>query len=202
MTKKQPYQAPITGTNTGVNTPKGNGGFMTGIILGSLIGAAAALLSSPKSGREVRTLLDERTAPTRQRLTEQTQVVREKAEPLVGEWIQIAKDKAAPMIEKAKKNPSVQEAAKYAGYEKDQASIDAALADAEKLVQEIEKEIGDDVNGSSVAARVDSETVAELSDLNTCLEKNRAEETAKPKGTEADLSKSVDEKQGEQKPKK
>ncbi|WP_206610210.1 YtxH domain-containing protein, partial [Maribellus luteus] len=63
---------------------------MTGIILGSLIGAAAALLSSPKSGREVRTLLDERTAPTRQRLTEQTQVVREKAEPLVGEWIQIA----------------------------------------------------------------------------------------------------------------
>ncbi len=174
---------------------------MTGIILGSLIGAAAALLSSPKSGREVRTLLDERTAPTRQRLTEQTQVVREKAEPLVGEWIQIAKDKAAPMIEKAKKNPSVQEAAKYAGYEKDQASIDAALADAEKLVQEIEKEIGDDVNGSSVAARVDSETVAELSDFKNGLEKNGAEDAEKSNDPQADLSKPADEKQGEKKPK-
>jgi hypothetical protein len=67
----------------------------------------------------MRDLIDERTAPARQRLTEQTQVVREKAEPLVGEWIQLAKDKAAPVIEQAKKNSTVQEAAQYAGFEKD-----------------------------------------------------------------------------------
>ncbi len=109
MTKQHPYQAQ--------DSSKG-GGFLAGIIVGGLIGAAAALLSSPKSGREVRNLIDERTAPARQRLTEQTQVVREKAEPLVGEWIQLAKDKAAPVIEKAKNNSTVQEAAQYAGFER------------------------------------------------------------------------------------
>lgn len=156
MTKQHPYQAQ--------DSSKG-GGFLAGVIVGGLIGAAAALLSSPKSGREVRNLIDERTAPARQRLTEQTQVVREKAEPLVGEWIQLAKDKAAPVIEKAKNNSTVQEAAQYAGFEKDQASIDAALAEAEQLVRDIEREIGDEVDGASVAEEIDTETVVELSEL-------------------------------------
>jgi len=155
MTKQHPYQTQ--------DSSKG-GGFLAGIIVGGLIGAAAALLSSPKSGREMRDLIDERTAPARQRLTEQTQVVREKAEPLVGEWIQLAKDKAAPVIEKAKNNSTVQEAAQYAGFEKDQASIDAALAEAEQLVRDIEREIGDEVDGASVAEEIDTETVVELAE--------------------------------------
>ncbi|UKS55354.1 YtxH domain-containing protein [Exiguobacterium acetylicum] len=156
MTKQHPYQAQ--------DSSKG-GGFLAGIIVGGLIGAAAALLSSPKSGREMRDMIDERTAPARQRLTEQTQVVREKAEPLVGEWIQLAKDKAAPVIEKAKNNPTIQEATQYAGFEKDQESIDAALAEAEQLVRDIEREIGDEVDGASVAEEIDTETVVELSEL-------------------------------------
>lgn len=167
MTKQHPYQAQ--------DSSKG-GGFLAGIIVGGLIGAAAALLSSPKSGREMRGMLDERTAPARQRLNEQTQVVREKAEPLVGEWIQLAKDKAAPVIEKAKKNPTVQEAAQYAGFEKDQASIDAALAEAEQLVRDIEREIGNEVDGAAVAEQLDTETVAELSELREDLEEDENEE--------------------------
>ncbi|KSU50302.1 YtxH domain-containing protein [Exiguobacterium sp. A1_3_1] len=167
MTKQHPYQAQ--------DSSKG-GGFLAGIIVGGLIGAAAALLSSPKSGREVRNLIDERTAPARQRLTEQTQVVREKAEPLVGEWIQLAKDKAAPVIEKAKNNSTVQEAAQYAGFEKDQASIDAALAEAEQLVRDIEREIGDEVDGASVAEEIDTETVVELSELREQLADEQEED--------------------------
>jgi len=167
MTKQHPYQAQ--------DSSKG-GGFLAGVIVGGLIGAAAALLSSPKSGREVRNLIDERTAPARQRLTEQTQVVREKAEPLVGEWIQLAKDKAAPVIEKAKNNSTVQEAAQYAGFEKDQASIDAALAEAEQLVRDIEREIGDEVDGASVAEEIDTETVVELSELREQLADEQGEE--------------------------
>ncbi|OAN14733.1 YtxH domain-containing protein [Exiguobacterium undae] len=167
MTKQHPYQTQ--------DTSKG-GGFLAGIIVGGLLGAAAALLSSPKSGREMRGMLDERTAPARQRLNEQTQVVREKAEPLVGEWIQLAKDKAAPVIEKAKKNPTVQEAAEYSGFEKDQSSIDAALAEAEQLVRDIEREIGDEVDGASVAEQLDTETVAELSELREDLEGEENEE--------------------------
>ncbi|MBF8152189.1 MULTISPECIES: YtxH domain-containing protein [Exiguobacterium] len=167
MTKQHPYQAQ--------DSSKG-GGFLAGVIVGGLIGAAAALLSSPKSGREVRNLIDERTAPARQRLTEQTQVVREKAEPLVGEWIQLAKDKAAPVIEKAKNNSTVQEAAQYAGFEKDQASIDAALAEAEQLVRDIEREIGDEVDGASVAEEIDTETVVELSELREQLADEQEED--------------------------
>ncbi|EZP60465.1 MULTISPECIES: YtxH domain-containing protein [unclassified Exiguobacterium] len=167
MTKQHPYQAQ--------DSSKG-GGFLAGIIVGGLIGAAAALLSSPKSGREMRDLIDERTAPARQRLTEQTQVVREKAEPLVGEWIQLAKDKAAPVIEKAKNNSTVQEAAQYAGFEKDQASIDAALAEAEQLVRDIEREIGDEVDGASVAEEIDTETVVDLSELREQLAEEQEED--------------------------
>lgn len=167
MTKQHPYQAQ--------DSSKG-GSFLAGVIVGGLIGAAAALLSSPKSGREVRNLIDERTAPARQRLTEQTQVVREKAEPLVGEWIQLAKDKAAPVIEKAKNNSTVQEAAQYAGFEKDQASIDAALAEAEQLVRDIEREIGDEVDGASVAEEIDTETVVELSELREQLADEQEED--------------------------
>lgn len=167
MTKQHPYQAQ--------DSSKG-GGFLAGIIVGGLIGAAAALLSSPKSGREMRDLIDERTAPARQRLTEQTQVVREKAEPLVGEWIQLAKDKAAPVIEKAKNNSTVQEAVQYAGFEKDQASIDAALAEAEQLVRDIEREIGDEVDGASVAEEIDTETVVDLSELREQLAEEQEED--------------------------
>lgn len=167
MTKQHPYQTQ--------DSSKG-GGFLAGIIVGGLIGAAAALLSSPKSGREMRDLIDERTAPARQRLTEQTQVVREKAEPFVGEWIQLAKDKAAPVIEKAKNNSTVQEAAQYAGFEKDQASIDAALAEAEQLVRDIEREIGDEVDGASVAEEIDTETVVDLSELREQLAEEQEED--------------------------
>ncbi|WP_312193702.1 YtxH domain-containing protein [Exiguobacterium sp.] len=167
MTKQHPYQ---------IQDSSKGGGFLAGIIVGGLIGAAAALLSSPKSGREMRDLIDERTAPARQRLTEQTQVVREKAEPLVGEWIQLAKDKAAPVIEKAKNNSTVQEAAQYAGFEKDQASIDAALAEAEQLVRDIEREIGDEVDGASVAEEIDTETVVDLSELREQLAEEQEED--------------------------
>lgn len=180
MTKQHPYQAQDQ------NSSKG-GGFLAGIIVGGLIGAAAALLSSPKSGSEMRGMLDERTAPARQRLNEQTQVVREKAEPLVGEWIQLAKDKAAPVIEKAKKNSTVQEAAQYAGFEKDQASIDAALAEAEQLVRDIEREIGEEVDGAAVAEQLDTETVADLSELREDLEEDQEDE-AEENDPQADMT--------------
>lgn len=117
-----------------------SGGFLTGVILGGIVGAAVALLTSPKSGREVRTYLDEKTSTSRERLTVKSKEMREKAEPVVGEWIKVASDKAAPVLNIVK--DKAREAAELKQQmNEDDLSIEEAMEKADQLVAEAESEV-------------------------------------------------------------
>ncbi|OGX80081.1 hypothetical protein A6395_03240 [Exiguobacterium sp. SH31] len=117
-----------------------SGGFLAGVVLGGIIGAAVALLTSPKSGREVRTYLDEKTSTSRERLTVKSKEVREKAEPVVGEWIKVASDKAAPVLNLVK--DKAREAAELKQQvDEDELSIEEAMEKADQLVAEAEAEV-------------------------------------------------------------
>lgn len=122
------------------NEQQASGGFLAGVVLGGIIGAAVALLTSPKSGREVRTYLDEKTATSRERLTVKSKEVREKAEPVVGEWIKVASDKAAPVLNLVK--DKAREAAELKQQvDEDELSIEEAMEKADQLVAEAEAEV-------------------------------------------------------------
>lgn len=56
------------------------GAFFAGLVIGGLVGAAAALLSAPKSGEETRTLIKEKGIELRDRAVEVSQDARHKAE--------------------------------------------------------------------------------------------------------------------------
>lgn len=122
------------------NEQQSSGGFLAGVVLGGIIGAAVALLTSPKSGREVRTYLDEKTSTSRERLTVKSKEVREKAEPVVGEWIKVASDKAAPVLNLVKdKAREVAELKQQV--DEDELSIEEAMEKADQLVAEAEAEV-------------------------------------------------------------
>lgn len=130
------------------NEPQPSGGFLAGVVLGGVIGAAVALLTSPKSGREVRTYLDEKTATSRERLTVKSKEVREKAEPVVGEWIKVASDKAAPVLNLVK--DKAREAAELKQQvDEDELSIEEAMEKADQLVAEAEAEVKEQLDRAS-----------------------------------------------------
>lgn len=116
-------------------------GFLVGVIVGGVVGAAVALLTSPKNGAEVRTLLDEKTATSRELLTVKTQEVREKAEPMMEEWIKIASEKSAPILEKA--SPVINKLKEKTNVvvEEVEATLEAELEKADQLVAEAEAEL-------------------------------------------------------------
>lgn len=130
------------------NEQQPSGGFLAGVVLGGVIGAAVALLTSPKSGREVRTYLDEKTATSRERLTVKSKEVREKAEPVVGEWIKVASDKAAPVLNLVK--DKAREAAELKQQvDEDELSIEEAMEKADQLVAEAEAEVKEQLDRAS-----------------------------------------------------
>lgn len=133
---------------TYTNEQQSSGGFLAGVVLGGVIGAAVALLTSPKSGREVRTYLDEKTATSRERLTVKSKEVREKAEPVVGEWIKVASDKAAPVLNLVK--DKAREAAELKQQvDEDELSIEEAMEKADQLVAEAEAEVKEQLDRAS-----------------------------------------------------
>ena len=166
-------------------------GFLTGVILGGIVGAAVALLTSPKNGREVRTYLDEKTSTSRERLTVKSKEMREKAEPVVGEWIKVASDKAAPVLNIVK--DKAREAAELKQQiDEDELSIEEAMEKADQLVAEAESEVkeqmdraaeeekpsnasdseSDDSLEAPVNELLDEESKEELEDLKKDLKKN------------------------------
>ncbi|MCT4794039.1 YtxH domain-containing protein [Exiguobacterium alkaliphilum] len=138
------------------------GGFLAGVVLGGVIGAAVALLTSPKSGREVRTYLDEKTATSRERLTVKSKEVREKAEPVVGEWIKVASDKSAPLLEKAApvlnlvKDKAREAAELKQQVDEDELSIEEAMEKADQLVAEAEAEVKEQLDRAADETSNDS----------------------------------------------
>lgn len=167
-------------------------GFLTGVILGGIVGAAVALLTSPKNGREVRTYLDEKTSTSRERLTVKSKEMREKAEPVVGEWIKVASDKAAPVLNIVK--DKAREAAELKQQiDEDELSIEEAMEKADQLVAEAESEVKEQMDRAAeeekpsnasdfesdeslkapVNELIDEESKEELEDLKKDLKKDK-----------------------------
>ncbi|WP_396128266.1 YtxH domain-containing protein [Exiguobacterium mexicanum] len=157
---------------TYTNEQQSSGGFLAGVVLGGVIGAAVALLTSPKSGREVRTYLDEKTATSRERLTVKSKEVREKAEPVVGEWIKVASDKAAPVLNLVK--DKAREAAELKQQvDEDELSIEEAMEKADQLVAEAEAEVKEQLD------RASEEQSDEVKDSNEAKASNESNESSK-----------------------
>lgn len=139
------------------------GGFLAGVILGGIVGAAVALLTSPKSGREVRTYLDEKTSTSRERLTVKSKEIRDKAEPVVGEWIKVASDKAAPVLNIVK--DKAREAAELKQQiDEDDLSIEEAMEKADQLVAEAESEVKEQLNRVTEESESNEESKDESKD--------------------------------------
>lgn len=130
----------MTNTKNNTHNQQGNGGFLAGVILGGVIGVAVTLFTSPKSGREVRTYLDEKAAMSRERLTVRTKEVREKAEPMVGGWIKVANEKAAPVLNLVK-DKTRETAELKQQVDEGELSIEEAMEKADQLVAEAEADV-------------------------------------------------------------
>ena len=61
------------------------GAFLSGLVLGGLVGAAAALLLAPQSGEETRTIIREKSIELKDLAEEKTTEVRTQAEAKLGE---------------------------------------------------------------------------------------------------------------------
>ncbi len=86
----------------------GGGAFFTGFIVGSLVGAAAALLWTPQSGETTRVQLRERGIEIKTQLEDKTGEVREQAEKFATELQERGKDAQAP--QENIETPGVEEA--------------------------------------------------------------------------------------------
>ena len=165
------------------NEQQPSGGFLAGVVLGGVIGAAVALLTSPKSGREVRTYLDEKTATSRERLTVKSKEVREKAEPVVGEWIKVASDKAAPVLNLVK--DKAREAAELKQQvDEDELSIEEAMEKADQLVAEAEAEGKDQLDHASADQSSETKKSNDSNDSSKADAKTDAS-SDKPKSSES-----------------
>ncbi|TCI64812.1 YtxH domain-containing protein [Exiguobacterium sp. SH3S1] len=163
-----------------------SGGFLAGVVLGGIIGAAVALLTSPKSGREVRTYLDEKTSTSRERLTVKSKEVREKAEPVVGEWIKVASDKAAPVLNLVK--DKAREAAELKQQvDEDELSIEEAMEKADQLVAEAEAEVKEQLDQ---AAEETSSEATEQADTDAKPESTQSKGESNSKANKSNTNKS------------
>lgn len=172
------------------NEQPSSGGFLAGVVLGGVIGAAVALLTSPKSGREVRTYLDEKTSTSRERLTVKSKEVREKAEPVVGEWIKVASDKAAPVLNLVK--DKAREAAELKQQvDEDELSIEEAMEKADQLVAEAEAEVKEQLDQ---AAEETSSQATEKSDSEAKSTSDEAKPNSDSKANKSNGNKSTSKK--------
>ena len=86
------------------------GTFLAGLLIGGLVGAAAALLLAPQSGEETRTLIKDKSIELKDRANEVTEKARTRVDSAVGdlrvktdelakttrEWAASVQQKAAP----------------------------------------------------------------------------------------------------------
>lgn len=61
------------------------GDFLSGILVGGVIGYVVAMLNAPRTGEETRQMLNERSRELRDRAVETAQMTRDKTEKLVAE---------------------------------------------------------------------------------------------------------------------
>jgi gas vesicle protein len=75
-----------------MNPTKTTGAFLAGTLVGSLIGAAAALLYAPRSGEETRTVIREKGIELKDKAVERGEEIRHKAEEVAAQTRERAAD--------------------------------------------------------------------------------------------------------------
>lgn len=80
------------------DTHHGGPGFLTGLVMGGLIGATAGLMLAPKSGEQLRAQLRTKSEEVRQQVTQAAEDARQRTEILVED----TKTKAESLLEKTK----------------------------------------------------------------------------------------------------
>ena len=78
------------------------GGFLLGALIGGLVGATAALLLAPKSGKELRGDLNQQSALLKQKSTDLAQYAKEKSSGLA----KSVSEQSVQVVDKVKKLPS------------------------------------------------------------------------------------------------
>jgi len=99
--------------------------FLTGVILGSLVGAAVALLLAPQPGEETREQLRDKSIELKDRMIELSDEARKKAEEMQAEG------RSAVEMQTARVKEAIDEGKKAAARKK------------KDLLQELEKESGE-----------------------------------------------------------
>ncbi|MBM4431006.1 MAG: hypothetical protein FJ026_11770 [Chloroflexi bacterium] len=107
------------------NESKGGAEFLAGLIIGGLIGAAAAILLAPQPGDETRAQLREKGIELKERVIELSEEARKKAE----EWQE--EGRAVLETQKARVEEAVEEGKKAAAQKK------------KELLDELDKECGE-----------------------------------------------------------
>ncbi|CAM3762638.1 YtxH domain-containing protein [Mesobacillus zeae] len=83
--------------NSKMNSESSSRDFVTGAVIGGLAGALAALLLAPKSGREMRSCLNDQTTT----ILGKTDKLRQAAMAKSGELASVAKDKASTLTQQS-----------------------------------------------------------------------------------------------------
>lgn len=95
-----------------MKSERGNGGFVSGFLLGGLVGAALALLLTPRSGDETRDTLVNRGVELRDRAEEAAARAREEADEL------LARGKIALEEQRARVREAIEEGREVASQKK------------------------------------------------------------------------------------
>jgi gas vesicle protein len=107
------------------------GAFLSGFVVGGLVGAAVALLMAPQSGEETRTVIKEKSIELRDTAMERAEEVRAKA----GEAVEQARTKAGEVAETAKSKAADLQKRGQVVLEEQKEKLTSALEAGKKAVQ-------------------------------------------------------------------
>ena len=111
------------------------GAFVTGFVIGGLVGAAVALLFAPQSGEETRTLIREKSIEIKDQVEKTAVETREKAEQFASE----TREKAEKLADEAKQKAEDLQKRGQVVLEEQKSRIEKAVETGKKAVKTLFK---------------------------------------------------------------
>jgi gas vesicle protein len=116
------------------------GSFLSGLIIGGLIGAAAALLLAPQSGEETRTIIRDKSIELKEKAVETAEEARHRAEEITAE----ARHKAEELAEQTRARADELVKRGQEVYEEQKARIETAIDKGKEAAQRKTDEVAPD----------------------------------------------------------
>jgi len=124
------------------------GAFLSGFIIGGLVGAAVALLMAPQSGEETRTIIRERGIELKDKAVETAEDARARAEAAAAD----ARARAEELNEQTRKRADEWKKRGQTLYEEQKGRIGAAIEAGKEAAQRKRTEPGSETPGETPAA--------------------------------------------------